>query len=64
MVPGVSSLIARKFGVSPNIMKFRNETIRTLQRNIWTVCGFLMKQIRKKKLMIVFVEKSKAKEML
>ena len=39
MVPGVMSLIARKFGVSPAIMQCRNETIASLERNIQTGCG-------------------------
>ena len=39
MVPGVSSLIARKFGVAPSIMKCRNEIIKNLKRNVRTGCG-------------------------
>ena len=39
MVPGVSSLIARKFGVLSAIMQCRNETIASLERNIRTGCG-------------------------
>ena len=39
MVPGVSSLIARKFGVAASIMKCRNETIKVLKRNVRTGCG-------------------------
>ena len=39
MVPGVSSLIARKFGVSSAIMQCRNETINSLERNVRTGCG-------------------------
>ena len=39
MVPGVSSLIARKFGVSSSIMKCRNATLASLERNIRTGCG-------------------------
>ena len=39
MVPGVSSLIARKFVVSSAIMQCRNETIASLERNIQTGCG-------------------------
>ena len=39
MMPGVSSLIARKFGVAASIIKFRNETIKVLKRNVRTGCG-------------------------
>ena len=39
MVPGVSSLIARKFGVAPSIMKCRNDIIKNLKRNVRTGCG-------------------------
>ena len=39
MVPGVSSLIARKFGVSAPIMECRNETLKDLEHNICTRCG-------------------------
>ena len=39
MVTGVSSLIARKFGVAPSIMECQNETIRPLKQNAWTECG-------------------------
>ena len=39
MVPGVSSLVARKFGVAPSIMKCRNDIIKNLKQNVRTGCG-------------------------
>ena len=39
MVPGVSLLIARKFGVLPAIMQCRNKTKASLDHNIRTGCG-------------------------
>ena len=39
VVPGVSSLIARKFGVAYLIMKCRNERIKVLKWNARTGCG-------------------------
>ena len=39
MVPGVSSLIARKFGVSSSIMECRNAMLAALEHNIRTGCG-------------------------
>ena len=39
MVPGISSLIARKFGMTETVMRCRNETIKKLKRNIRTGCG-------------------------
>ena len=39
MVPGVSSLISRKFGVSSAIMKCIKEKLASLERNIRTGCG-------------------------
>ncbi|MFN9954308.1 MAG: hypothetical protein ACK55I_14530, partial [bacterium] len=39
MVPVVSSLIARKFGVAASIMKCRNVIIKKLKRNVRTDCG-------------------------
>ena len=39
MVPGVSSLLARKFGLAPSIMKCRNDIIKNLKRNVRTGCG-------------------------
>ena len=41
MVPGVSSLIARKFGVSETMMGCRNDTIKKLKWNIRKGCGDL-----------------------
>ena len=39
MVPGISSLIAWKFGMTETVMWCRNETIKKLKRNIRTGCG-------------------------
>ena len=39
MVPGISSLIARKYGVSPTIMQSRNQTIHQMRHNVRTGCG-------------------------
>ena len=41
MVPGVSSLVARKFGVAPSIMRCRNDITKNLKRNVRTGCGDL-----------------------
>ena len=41
MVPGVSSLIARKFGVAASLMKCRIKTIKVLKINARTGCGDL-----------------------
>ena len=41
MVPGVSSLIAKKFGIDSKIMECRNGVIKTLRRNVRTVRGDL-----------------------
>ena len=39
MVPGVSSLISRKFGVSSTIMECRNATLTALECKIRPGCG-------------------------
>ena len=39
MVTGVSSLMARKFGVAASIMKCRNGIIKKLKQNVRTGCG-------------------------
>ena len=39
MVSGLSSLIARKFGMADSKIKCRNETIKVLKRNVMTRCG-------------------------
>ena len=39
MVPDISSIIARKYGVSKNIMRCRNEVLRLLKRGVRTLHG-------------------------
>ena len=40
MVPGISSLKAKKIGLASNIMEFRNVLIKKLKQKIRTGCGY------------------------